>query len=103
MQESHQGSDGAFGNALDSQRNFLRTGARPSRFMRLVSSARVRIVGLGLGTGEADELVGADVAVLWDLAFLDHLKGPSMHQPCRAAASPVVSPSSVLVASKMIS
>jgi hypothetical protein len=33
------------------------------------------MIGLGFGTGEADELVGADVAVLRDLTFLDHLKG----------------------------
>jgi hypothetical protein len=39
------------------------------------ASQQVRIVGLGLGTGEADELVGADVPVLRDHAFLDHLKG----------------------------
>src|ERR1035438_10129609 len=39
------------------------------------AAQQVRIVGLGLDTGEEDELVGADVAVLRDLAFLDHLKG----------------------------
>ncbi len=30
---------------------------------------------MGVGAGEADELVVTDVAVLRDLAFLDHLKG----------------------------
>src|ERR1019366_7310757 len=39
------------------------------------ATQQVRVVGLGFDTGEADELVGADVAVLRDLAFLDHLKG----------------------------
>ena len=39
------------------------------------AAQQVRIVGVGLGTGETDELVGAYVAVLRDLAFLDDLKG----------------------------
>ena len=39
------------------------------------AAQQVWIVGLGLGAGEADELVGADIAVLRNLTFLDHFKG----------------------------
>ena len=39
------------------------------------ATQQIGIVGLGFGTGETDELVGADVAVLRDLAFLEHLEG----------------------------
>jgi hypothetical protein len=39
------------------------------------AAQQVRIVGLGFDTGEADELVGADLAVLRDLACLGHFKG----------------------------
>jgi hypothetical protein len=36
---------------------------------------QVRIVGLGLSAGEADELVGTDVAALRDLTFLAYREG----------------------------
>jgi hypothetical protein len=38
------------------------------------------VVGLGSGAGEADELIGENVAVRRKLAFLDHLEGGVVFQ-----------------------
>src|SRR5690606_29724644 len=39
------------------------------------AAQQLRVIGLGSGAGESNELVGADIPVRWDLAFLDHLEG----------------------------
>ena len=38
------------------------------------AAQQFRVVGLGAGAGQADELVGANISIGRDLAFLDHFE-----------------------------